>query len=114
MTDQTSLRPETCTTMTELREGIDALDAQIIALLAARMRFIDRAAQIKSAAGLPANIPARVDEVVAKVRAEAGANDLSADLIEKMWREMIDWSIAREEETLGPSPRTESSEGSAT
>lgn len=97
--------------MAELREGIDKLDTELIGLLAYRVQFIDRAAQLKAEAGLPANIPSRVDEVVAKVRSSAAAHGVCPDLIERMWREMIDWSIAREEQSLGPSPTTAVDEG---
>ncbi len=36
------------------------------------------------------------------VRAHAVAHKLSPDLVEKLWRRLIDWSIAREESALGP------------
>lgn len=93
--------PETCETMVDIRAGIDALDAKLVTLLAHRSRFIDRAAEIKAVAGLDANIPARVEEVVAKVREAAGAAGFDPDLAERLWRELIEWSIAREERVLG-------------
>ncbi|WP_299963358.1 chorismate mutase [uncultured Roseobacter sp.] len=99
--------PADCTDMTELRAGIDALDREIIALLARRVGYIDRAAEIKAQAGLPANIPARVEEVVARVRAAAGEAGFDPALAETIWREMIGWSIAREEEKLGAQAPTE-------
>jgi len=40
--------------------------------------------------------------VVANVRAHALAYGLPPDLVEKLWRRLIDWSIAREESRLGP------------
>lgn len=94
--------PEACPDMTALRAEIDALDAELVALLARRAGYIDRAVTLKQAAGLPANIPARVEEVVAKVRARAGAEGLDPDLVEALWRPLIAWSIAREERVLGP------------
>ncbi|MEY3960618.1 MAG: hypothetical protein RIR14_1272 [Pseudomonadota bacterium] len=93
--------PQDCHDMTELRAAIDALDAGIVAKLSVRAGYIDRAAQLKRGNGLPARIDARVEEVVAKVRAEAGAQALDPDLVEDLWRRLIDWSIAREERTLG-------------
>ena len=95
-------RPEDCRDMAELRALIDALDAELVARLALRAACIDRAAEIKQGAGLPARIPARVEDVVAKVRARAEAEGLDADLAETLWRQLIEWSIAREERTLGP------------
>ncbi len=93
--------PSECMDMGDIRAGIDALDRDLVTLLAQRAAFIDRAAQIKEAAGLPANIPARVEEVVAKVRAAADEAGFDADLAERLWREMIGWSIAREERQMG-------------
>jgi isochorismate pyruvate lyase len=87
--------------MPELRRVIDALDVRLVDLLAERAACIDRAAEIKQVAGLPAAIPDRVEDVVAKVRARAAEVGLDADLVEKLWRGLIGWSIAREEDVLG-------------
>ncbi|MGV8986533.1 MAG: chorismate mutase [Cypionkella sp.] len=91
-----------CTTMAELRAEIDRVDRELVALFAERTSYIDRAAQIKSGVGLPARINDRVEEVVANVRAEALRHGLPSDKVEKLWRNLIDWSIAREEVVLGP------------
>ncbi|HBD92250.1 MAG: chorismate mutase [Rhodobacteraceae bacterium GWE1_64_9] len=93
--------PAECRNMAELRVEIDRLDGEIVALLAARVGYIDRAAQLKPAEGMPARIEARVEEVVARVRARAMAEGFDADLAEALWRRMIDWSILREEKVLG-------------
>ncbi|GHC30431.1 MULTISPECIES: chorismate mutase [Gemmobacter] len=93
--------PSDCHNMTELRVEIDALDSQIVALIKRRSGYIDRAAELKPAEGLPARIDTRVEEVVAKVRARAEAEGLDPALVETLWRQMIDWSIAREEKVLG-------------
>ena len=90
-----------CTTMAELRAEIDRVDAALVALFAERTSFIDRAVQIKTEVGLPARIGARVEEVVANVRRHASAHGLPPDKIEKLWRKVIEWSIAREESVLG-------------
>ena len=90
-------------TMAELRVEIDALDAEIVAQLAARARLIDRAAELKPGEGLPARIETRVEAVVANVRRRAEAEELDPALVEALWRRLIDWSIDREEVVLGPS-----------
>ena len=92
--------PAECLDMADIRAGIDVLDRELVVLLARRVGYIDRAAEIKGAAGLPANIPARVEEVVAKVRGTAVDAGFDADLAERLWREMIGWSIAREERAM--------------
>ena len=45
-----SLRPEDCTTMAEVRAGVDALDAELVALLATRFGYMRAAARIKPGA----------------------------------------------------------------
>lgn len=93
--------PADCMSMNDIRAEIDQLDTQLVTMFAQRMRYIDRAAQIKQAAGLPARIPARVEEVVDNVARLAQAQGLDAKLYEKLWRDVIEWSIAHEELTLG-------------
>lgn len=88
--------------MVELRVVIDALDADLVDLLRRRQDCIDRAARLKHDAGLPARIPARVDEVLAKVQALSGQAGLDPDLSAMLWRSMIEWAIAREDRALAP------------
>jgi len=83
--------------MTDLRIVIDDLDRRLVELLAARSACIDRAVDLKRAEGLPARIDARIEEVVANARRRAGASGLDPDLAERLWREIIGWSVAREE-----------------
>ena len=85
--------------MLELREEIDRIDAALVALLSERTTFIDRAAEIKRVVGLPARIPARVEQVVTNVR-QASGDGFDADMAEALWRELIEWSIRREEMAL--------------
>ncbi|MBI1219041.1 MAG: chorismate mutase [Rhodobacteraceae bacterium] len=88
--------------MTDLRREIDSLDCIVVALLARRAAMIDRAAVLKPGEGLPARIDSRVEAVVANVRAEAVARHLDPNLVEALWRKLIDWSIDREETAMGP------------
>ena len=90
--------------MAEIRAEIDRVDRALVALFAERTGYIDRAAEVKPGVGLPARIESRVEEVVANVRAEAVLHGLPPDQLEKLWRKLIDWSIAREEDVLGPGP----------
>lgn len=95
-------KPEDCTTMAHIRAEIDRLDEDLVRLFAERADYIDRAAQIKAGADLPARIDSRVEQVVQNVRRHAETYGLPPDLVEKLWRRLIDWSIAREESHLGP------------
>jgi isochorismate pyruvate lyase len=93
--------PEACETMAELRLEIDAIDATLIALLARRAGYIDRAAQLKVREGLPPRTTARVAEVIDRVRHLAQTTGLDPELVETFWSNLIEWGIAREVEVMG-------------
>ncbi len=93
-------KPGDCNSMDELRHQIDKLDVKIIELLANRSEFIDRATELKKSNGMPARIPERIESVVSNARNAAEELDLDADLVEKIWRILIDWSIQREAEII--------------
>ncbi len=93
--------PSDCQNMTELRAEIDRLDCEIMALLVARMGYIDRAIALKSEVGLPARIEDRVHEVLENARQQAAAQGFDPDLAEALWSRLVEWSIAREERVLG-------------
>ena len=95
-------KPADCTTMAQIRAEIDRLDEDLVRLFAERAGYIDRAAEIKAGADLPARIDDRVEQVVGNVRRHASTYGLPPELVEKLWRRLIDWSIAREESKLGP------------
>jgi len=94
--------PADCHSMQDLRVQIDLLDAEIVAKLAARAAYIDRAIALKQIELLPARIEDRVEQVVQRVRARALVEGLDPALTEDLWRRLIEWSIAREEQVLGP------------
>ena len=93
-------KPGDCNSMDELRHQIDKLDVKIVELLANRSEFIDRATELKKSNGMPARIPERIESVVSNARNAAEELDLDADLVEKIWRILIDWSIQREAEII--------------
>ena len=87
--------PADCNTMAEVRQGVDALDRALVALLAERQRYMDAAARIKAdRAAVRDN--ARVEDVVAKVKAEARRQGLSEEIAEPVWRTLIERCIAYE------------------
>ena len=93
-------KPDDCKSMEELRHQIDELDIKIVELLAMRSKFIDRATDLKSINGMPARIPDRIESVVSNAREAAQELDLDSDLVEKIWRILIEWSIQREAEII--------------
>ncbi len=87
--------PEACRSMAEVRQGVDALDRALVRLLAERQRYMDAAARIKGDRAA-VHDAARIEDVVAKVRASAEAAGLSASIAEPVWRTLIDRCIAYE------------------
>ncbi|WP_219418795.1 chorismate mutase [Pseudonocardia nigra] len=71
-----------------VRAGIDRLDREIVELLAAREQLVRRAGRLKtSAAGVRA--PARVEQVIARVRAHGATAGAGPDVVERTYRAMI-------------------------
>ena len=93
--------PQDCQDMADIRAEIDRLDAALMALMAQRAAYIDRAAQIKLGINMPARVDARVAEVLDNVAAHAVQAGLDPAPYVQLWRGLIEWSIAREEKTLG-------------
>ena len=87
--------------MSDVRRLIDELDEELVTLLAKRQRQIERAAKVKPALGIPANVPERVDEVLAHVLGVARREGASVELAMHLWRALIDWSIQYEERLMG-------------
>lgn len=101
------LDPDKCKSMAELRVGIDALDVELMKMLALRARFIDRAAELKPAENLPARTVDRVEQVAQNARRNAQNYGFDPDLAERMWRDMIEWAIAHEDRLMGTGPETD-------
>ena len=86
---------ETCETMVEVRAGVDALDRELVRLLVLRQGYMHAAARIKPNRDAVYDAP-RIEEVVAKVLAEAKIQGLSPDIAEPVWRTLIERCIAHE------------------
>jgi isochorismate pyruvate lyase len=87
--------PEQCATMAEVRAGVDAIDRELVALLAIRFRFMDAAARIKPERGQVRD-EARKRQVIANARAEAQALGLDPAVIDQLWDLLVEASIAHE------------------
>lgn len=81
--------PEDCESLAQVREQIDRLDRDIVALLAERGRYVLAAAPFKRSAD-EVRAPQRVEQVVAKVRALAAEHGGLPDVVERVYRELID------------------------
>ena len=87
--------PEAPGEMDGLREGIDAVDAEIVRLLDERARLARRIGEVKLAKGLPAYVPSRERKVMNRV-AELGEGDFPKTGLEAVFREIISASISLE------------------
>ncbi|WP_068311485.1 chorismate mutase [Polycladidibacter hongkongensis] len=89
-----------CQNMAQIREQIDRMDKELIALFAERFSYITRAAEIKPALKLPARIDSRVEEVVRNVEDAASEAGLNGAFYGKLWRQLIDQAIEHEEDLM--------------
>jgi isochorismate pyruvate lyase len=89
------MRAEDCTTMGEVRAGIDALDRQLVTLLAERLKFIAAAARIKPDRATVRDEWRKAD-VLAKVEAASKELGVPRDLSADLWERLIEYSIAHE------------------
>jgi isochorismate pyruvate lyase len=86
---------KTCADMMEVRAEIDALDRDIVALLADRLHYIDEAARIKQSRDQVRD-EARIADVLKKVEAEARRIGANAGVLVETYRTLIEASIAYE------------------
>lgn len=89
------IKPENCNTMTEVREGVDALDRALVSLLVTRQAYMAAAARIKTSRDAVYDSD-RIEDVVAKVIEESKRVGLSPDISEPVWRLLIERCIAHE------------------
>ncbi|MGB9090851.1 MAG: chorismate mutase [Pseudomonas farsensis] len=83
------------TSLDEVRQHIDEIDRSIVALLARRGNLVNQAAAFKQTTD-DVRAPARVEQVIGKVRAMAVESGASSDVVEKVYRAMIAAFIAQE------------------
>jgi len=90
-----SPKPEDCQTMTDVRQGVDTLDRELVRLLVIRQGYMKAAARIKPNRDAVYD-EARIEDVVSKVLVESEKQGLSADIAEPVWRKLIEQCIAHE------------------
>ncbi|UDL95294.1 chorismate mutase [Lichenihabitans sp. PAMC28606] len=93
------------TILAPLRERIDAIDVALVDLFAERVRIVREVIDVKERHEIPARLPDRVEAVVARVRAHAEAKTCPPDLAEAVWRTVIEWTIAFEEQHMAHSTK---------
>ena len=89
--------PEDCATMAEVRAGVDALDRELIELLARRFGYMRAAARIKPDRSMVRD-EARKAQVIAQAKAAAFELGVPVGLIGDFWDRLVEASIAYEGE----------------
>ena len=93
--DQSPVPPERCTNLDEIRAGMDAIDREMIALMARRVAYVRAAAAFKTSS---ANVaaPERVAAVLQTRRKWAEEAGLSGDVVEGLYRELVAYCVSEE------------------
>lgn len=84
-----------CQSLEQVRENIDRLDRQIVPLLAERAGYVEQAAGFKETKAKVVDTD-RIEAIVRKIRHLAVEEGTSPDLIEHIYRAMIDAYIIHE------------------
>ncbi len=84
-----------CTTMQDVRREVDALDDVLVPLLVERVGYMTQAARIKQGAEQVRD-EARIQAIVDRVRERATAEGGDADVIEAIYRSLMEACIAYE------------------
>jgi isochorismate pyruvate lyase len=87
--------PEDCQTLAEVRVGVDALDAELIDLLARRFAYMRAAARVKQQRSQVRD-EGRKAEVIEAARRRALAQGVPIGLVSEFWERLVEASIAYE------------------
>ncbi len=87
-----------------LRDRIDAVDRQIIALIADRLRIVEDVAAAKLDAASPFRDREREERLLVRLRGHATAAGLDPHQIERLYRVVMELSIAHQEATVRNRP----------
>jgi len=87
-----------------LREAIEDLDRRLLALLAERMRLAESVAGAKLATASPFRDPPREDQVLQRVRRLAGESGLDPHETERLYRVILEMSVARQQAWMQEQP----------
>lgn len=84
-----------CTTMQDVRREVNALDDVLVPLLVERVGYMTQAARIKQDVEQVRD-EARIEAIVARVRESAQAEGGDADVVEAIYRSLMEVCIAYE------------------
>jgi chorismate mutase/prephenate dehydratase len=83
-----------------LRDRIEVVDRQIIALIAERLKIVEDVAEAKLASASPFRDREREEALITRLRAMAVAAAVDPHQIERMYRVVMDMSVAHQEQAV--------------
>ena len=95
------MNKEKCENLEQARAKIDLIDQALIEMIATRQFYIDQAVRFKRTAE-EVQSPERVQQVINKAREQAIQLHTDPDLVEKIYREMIQHFSQRELKEIRP------------
>jgi isochorismate pyruvate lyase len=95
------MNKEKCESLEQAREKIDAIDTALIEMIATRQFYVDQAVHFKKSIQ-DVQSPERVEQIIQKVRAQAVELGIDPDLVEQLYRAMIQQFIQRELKEIRP------------
>ena len=76
--------------LSDIRAQINALDDQLIALLARRYALLPEVVRLKQQHNIPHRVPARVEEVIARNVANGTSQGLPERMVREVWDAIIE------------------------
>src|SRR5690349_7756770 len=90
--------------LSTLRDRIDSVDRQIIALLAERLRIVEEVAVAKLDAASPFRDREREERLLLRLREHATEAGIDPHEVERLYRVVMDMSVAHQEATVRNRP----------
>lgn len=87
--------PDQCESMVDIRTEIDRLDRQVVALLGQRFAYVKAASKFKTSE-TTVRAPERLQAMLKQRRIWAEEVGLNADVIEKMYQDLVNYFINEE------------------
>ena len=88
-------KPDRCENITEIRQEIDRLDRQILAIIGQRFGYVKAAAKFKTSE-TSVKAPERFQAMLQQRRIWAEEERLNPDVIEKIYRDLVTYFIEEE------------------
>jgi len=95
MNYKNNIEPEHCSGMEDIRTEIDKMDQDIITILGKRFEYVKAASKFKTSQ-TSVRAPERFNAMLEQRRIWASSQGLSPDVIEKMYRDLVNHFINEE------------------